>query len=349
MLAFKNKLLNVNLSKFVIHNFDYPELAELALPAARKYAAIAAASAHAQHMPSHIFTRLGLWDEAIQSNIKSISAAQCYAQNLGATAHWDEELHGLDYLIYAYLQEANDDKALEQIRYLETIKEVFPQNFKDAYSFASMPTRYALERKDWTAASKLELEPANFPWDKFLWEKANINFGRLLGAVHNHQTNDARIELERLQSIHASLAQANENYKANFVLIQIKAGEGWIRLAEGQKTQAIKLMTEAADMEDATAKHPVTPGEIIPARELLGDMYLESGDFTNALVAYEGDLKRHPNRFNGLYGAWFSLEKSGDTEKASSYFNQLLALTDSSVSDRPQVLIVKSFKEKNIE
>lgn len=337
------------ITHYIIHNYDYPELAELALPAARKYASIAAASAHAQHMPSHIFTLLGLWDESIQSNLKSIAAAQCYAQNIGSEAHWDEELHGLDYLIYAYLQKANDDKALEQIRYLETIKDVFPQNFKDAYCFAAMPVRYALERRDWAAAAKLEIAPAEFPWEKFLWEKANINFGRLLGAVHSHHLNDAQKELEQLQSIHAKLIQANENYKANLVLIQINAGNGWIKLAEDKKTEAIQLMIQAADNEDATAKHPVTPGEIIPARELLGDMYLEMADFTNAFIAYEKDLKQHPNRFNGLYGAGLASEKSGDKIKASKYYKQLLAITNSSVSDRPQMLVVESFVENNNE
>jgi tetratricopeptide (TPR) repeat protein len=331
---------------YIIHNYDYPELAQLALPAARKYASIAAASAHAQHMPSHIFTRLGLWDESIQSNINSISAAQCYAQSLKANGHWDEELHGLDYLIYAYLQKADDVKALEQLEYLETIKEVFPQNFKGGYSFASMPTRYALERKDWTTATKLKLEPADFAWDKFLWEKANMNFGRLLGAVHTHNLSDAKTELEQIKLVHDKLTQANEKYKANLVLIQIKAGEAWIKLEEGQATQAIQLMTEAADMEDATAKHPVTPGEILPARELLADMYLETGDYVNALKAYEADLTRHPNRFNGIYGAGLALERSGDRKKASQYYQQLLALTSSSRTARPQMAAVESFMKK---
>ena len=335
------------IAHYIIHNYDYPELAELALPAARKYASIAAASAHAQHMPSHIFTRLGLWDEAIQSNIKSVSAAQCYAQNLKATGHWDEELHGLDYLTYAYLQKASDDKALEQIEYLKTIKEVFPVNFKEAYSFAAMPARFAMERKDWAAAAKLKLEPAEFPWEKFLWEKANTNFARLLGAIHMHQLGDARAELEQLRSIHSQLILAKEHYKANLVLIQIKAGEGWIKLAEGKTEGAIQLMTEAADMEDATAKHPVTPGEIIPARELLGDMYLEAGDFKNALRAYEEDLKRHPGRFNGLYGAALALEKAGDAKGARKYYEQLIAITNSSVTNRPQMSAIESFRKRN--
>lgn len=323
---FATKPTHPGIAHYIIHNYDYPELATLGLPAARKYAAIAPASAHAQHMPSHIFTRLGLWDESIQSNIASVSAAQCYAQKSGIKGHWDEELHGLDYLMYAYLQKADDEKALEQVRYLQTIKEVFPVNFKDAYSFASMPARYAVERRDWAAAASLQPEPADFPWEKFPWEKANIYFARALGAVHINKVQDAKKDLEQLKALHATLVQAKENYKSNLVLIQVKASEAWIKLAEGKKTEALTLMTEAADMEDATAKHPVTPGEIIPARELLADMYLEAGDSQRALQVYEEDLKRHPNRFNGIYGAAIASKKSGDAAKAEQFSEQLVAL-----------------------
>jgi hypothetical protein len=331
------------IAHYIIHNFDYPELAELALPAARKYASIAAASAHAQHMPSHIFTRLGLWNESIQSNINSVSAAQCYAQNTGINGHWDEELHGLDYLTYAYLQQGNDEEALKQITYLATIDEVFPQNFKDAYCFAAMPVRYALERKDWNAAAGLKLGHENFPWDNFLWEKANINFGRLLGAVHTNKLEEARNELKQLSSIHEKLLDSKEDHKANLVMIQIKASEGWIKLKEGKEEDAIKLMAEAADMEDASVKHPVTPGEVIPARELLGDMYMALGDPASAAIAYEVDLKRHPNRFNGLYGAAQAEEKLGNIMNASRYYEQLLAFTNSSLSRRPEVMAAESF------
>jgi hypothetical protein len=157
------------IAHYLIHNYDYPELAELALPAARKYATIAATSAHAQHMPSHIFTRLGLWDEAIQSNLKSTDAAKCYAEKLGKEGHWDQELHGLDYLVYAYLQQGQDNQAKQQADYLATKDNVFPITFVNAYTFAAVPVRYALERKDWKAAANIELHPATFPWDKFLW------------------------------------------------------------------------------------------------------------------------------------------------------------------------------------
>jgi hypothetical protein len=335
------------IAHYIIHTYDYPELAELGLPAARKYASIASASAHAQHMPSHIFTRLGLWDESIQSNINSISAAQCYAQNMNIKGHWDEELHGMDYLIYAYLQKADDDKALEQMKYLNTITEVFPQNFKDAYSFASMPVRYALERKDWAEASKLELNSSIFQWDKFQWEKANVSFGKLLGAVHTNQLTMAKDELKQLQITYQKLSDAKENRKANFVLIQIKTSEAWIKLAEGKNEDAINLMIIAADMEDATEKDPVTPGEVIPARELLGDMYLQTGQPAKALTAYEADLLRHSNRFNGVAGAAIASEKSGDTKKAIVYYKQLLAMSESSHTSRPELKAAYVYVKKN--
>jgi tetratricopeptide (TPR) repeat protein len=281
-------------------------------------------------MPSHIFTRLGLWDEAITSNLNSVSSAQCYAQNVGAKGHWDEEIHGLDYLIYAYLQQGNDDKAKEQMNYLMSFEEVFPVNFKEAYAFASVPARYTVERRDWAAAAALKMEPSFFPWEKFDWERSNLHFARLLGDVHLNKLNEAKTELDELRSIHKKLTAAKEAYKANLVLIQVKACDAWIKLKEGQKKEAIALMTEAADMEDATEKHPVTPGEVIPARELLGDMYFETGDFKNAMTAYENNLVRHPNRYNGLYGAVQAAKKVGDKDKADKFSQQLRANANSS-------------------
>jgi len=333
------------IAHYIIHTFDYPELAEIALPAARKYASIAAASAHAQHMPSHIFTRLGLWDEDIESNLRSVSAAQCYAQNVGIEGHWDEELHGMDYLVYAYLQKADDGKAKEQVEYLKTIREVFPQNFKDAYSLAAIPARYAIERKNWGEAIQLNLLPDNFPWDKFPWERSNATFGRLLGFVHSNRPADAKNELKQLRLIYEQLTTAKESYKANLVLIQIKISDAWIKLSEKQNIEALALMKEAADMEDATEKHPVTPGEIIPARELLGDMYLEIGEPENALESYQADLKRHPNRFNGLYGAGLAAEKSGNIKEAINYYRQLLFVA--SESDRRELMLAKLFVKRN--
>lgn len=322
---------------YLIHTYDYPELAELALPAARKYASIAATSAHALHMPSHIFTRLGLWEESVQSNINSMSAAKCYAENSGIKGHWDEELHGMDYLVYAYLQQGRDDKAKEQVEYLRSITSVFPLNNKNAYTFAAVPTRYALERKDWEEASQLELKPADFPWDEYLWEKAILIFGRIQGSVHLNKISAAKSDLGQLKSIHGILKERNRTYEANQVHIQIKASEAWISFLQKNKAEAFQLMTEAADMEDATEKHPVTPGEVVPARELLGDLYMEAGEFAKALAAYEEDLKRHPQRFNGVYGAAVAADRSGDRAKALMHFKKLTELGAGAERQRPEI------------
>src|SRR5450755_4410266 len=240
---------------YIIHTYDYPELAELALPSARKYASIAPASPHAQHMPSHIFTRLGLWDESIRSNLISISSAKCYAENAGIKGHWDEELHGMDYLVYAYLQKADDSLAKEQWDYLKTIHEVYPVNFKVAYSFAAIPARYLLENKLWKDAAILEIHPTVFPWEKFPWQMSNIYFTRILGFVHTGNIVSARGELKKLKLLYDALAKENDIYKANQVGIQIKTSDAWVRFKEGKNKMALELMNSAADMEDATEKN----------------------------------------------------------------------------------------------
>lgn len=328
---------------YLIHVFDYPELADQALPAARKYATIASSSAHALHMPSHIFTRLGLWDEAIQSNINSMTAAKCYAENSGLKGHWDEEIHGLDYLVYGYLQQGKDDKAKEQLDYLQSMDLVFPMNNKIAYTAAAVPTRYALERRDWSEAANLKVSLKNFPWNNYPWERSIISFGRLLGAVHTKQSQIVDKALSELKTNHAALVEKGNAYEANQVRIQVLASEAWINFYQGNRKEAVHLMKEAADLEDATDKHPVTPGEVLPARELLGDLFLEMGDYEKALEAYEADLKRHPGRFNGLFGAGQAANKSGDREKAKTYFQQLVTVAQSSDSKRPELAMAKSF------
>lgn len=298
---FQKNPLHPGLAHYIIHNMDYPDLATLALPAARKYASIAPASAHAQHMPSHIFTRLGLWDECIKSNLVSVASAQCYAEQAGIKGHWDEELHGMDYLVYSYLQEKKYDSARMQLEYLKTINQVYPVNFKDAYAFAAMPARYALERKDWEMASELQLHPADFPWKNFPWQEAIVHFAKTLGYAHLNNTGAAEKELAQLQLLYGVLkTQKNKAIEAAHVEVQIKAAEAWIELKKGNKQKAKGLMTEAADREDALEKHPVTPGSVIPARELLGEMLLELDENSQAVDAFEKDLKINPNRANAL-------------------------------------------------
>jgi Tetratricopeptide repeat len=331
---------------YIIHSYDYPELAALGLPAARKYAAIAPSSAHAQHMPSHIFTRLGLWDECIQSNLVAASSARCYAENAGIKGHWDEELHSLDYLVYGYLQKGENKLAKEQCAYLTTIHEVYPANFKVAYAFAAIPARYLLENKMWKEAAGLQMHPADFPWQKFPWQKAITHFTRLLGAVHIGNIDSAKAELKKLNIIHDTLIAQKDLYKANQVQIQIKTSEAWIQFKEGKNNEALKLMQVAAGMEDNTEKSPVTPGEVIPAMEILGDMLLQMNKPDSALKTYEADLKKHPNRFNGLFGAGLAAEKCNNFEKANTYYRQLIDIANSKDSNRPELEIAALFLKK---
>ena len=328
---------------YIIHTYDYPELAALALPAARRYAAVAPSSAHALHMPSHIFTRLGLWDECIRSNLQSVEAAKCYAEQADIPGHWDEELHGLDYLVYAYLQKGEDTLAEKQVAYVQNINEVHPLNFKVAYAFAAVPCRYVLENKDWKEAAALVIHHPDFPWKQFPWQEAIIHFTRLLGAVHTGNNDEAKLELAKLNQLHDTLQKQKDAYKAMEVAIQIKAGEAWIQLASGNKKDAVSAMELAAGMEDSTGKHPVTPGEVLPARELLGDMYLQMNENGNALQAYEAVLTKCPNRFNSLFGAAKAAERKGDKQTALYFYKQLFTITNAANADREELAGVRKY------
>ncbi|HEY0100909.1 MAG TPA: hypothetical protein VGB76_18320, partial [Pyrinomonadaceae bacterium] len=200
---------------YLIHSYDYPALAHLALPAARGYARIAPASAHALHMPSHIFTRMGLWQEAIRSNLDARAAAKAYAVRNRMPGAWDEQLHAMDYLAYAYLQGAQDRQALGVLDELHKIRKVDPPNFKVAYAFTAIPARYALERRQWAEAAKLPLHPGTmetFPWSRFPWAEAHIHFARAIGAARTGDTAAARQEVERLATIRQSLAEVRGDY-----------------------------------------------------------------------------------------------------------------------------------------
>jgi len=334
---------NPGIIHYIIHTYDYPELAALALTAARRYAEVAPSSAHALHMPSHIFTRLGLWDEAIHSNLKSITAAQCYAESADIPGHWDEELHGLDYLVYAYLQKGENKLAEERVRYLNTIITVYPVNFKVAYAFAAIPSRYLLENKEWKEAASLARYPSSFSWNNFPWQEAIIHFTRLLGAAHLGKVDEAKSELVKLSRLMDTLEEQKDLYKSKEVEIQMKAGEAWMQFASGNRKDAVNLMKLAANMEDSTGKHPVTPGEVLPARELLGDMFLQMNENQDALQAYEAVLKRSPNRFNSLYGAGKAAEKCGDKQKTIYYYKKLSSITDSVRPDRRELVEVRKF------
>ena len=334
---YPNEMNHPGIIHYIIHSYDYPDLAHLALPAARKYASVAPASAHAQHMPSHIFTRLGLWDEAIQSNIASVTSAKCYAESAGIKGHWDEELHALDYLVYAYLQKGDTRLLNEQLDYFKTIREVSPVNFKVAYSFASIPARNVLENRMWKEAALLDLNP-NLRWEKFPWQKAIIHFARCLGAIHTDQLDLAKAEWNELNRLHDELVKQKETYKANQVDIQVKTSQAWILWKEGKNKEAMDYMNLSADMEDKTEKHPVTPGEVLPARELLADMLMQMNNPDKALEMYEASLKKRPNRRNSIYGAWTAAEASGKKELAKIYSRQFQNITGKDISENPKLI-----------
>ncbi len=332
------------IAHYVIHNYDYPELAEKALKTARRYAAIAPASAHAQHMPSHIFTRLGLWQESIDTNINSANSATCYAESVNPESTWTQEIHAVDYLVYAYLQMGDNKNALAYLKDMDSVDNVFPKDhFASTYALSAIPVRMVLENKQWEKAANLELPSINFDWEKLHWQKAMIHFARALGACHLNDIKSAENELASLKKLHKNLIDLNDEYKSGQVMIQVQAAEGWIQLAKGNKNEALNFMKKAVELEGKTSKHPVTPGEVLPADELLGDMLLALKMPAEALVAYELNLIGHPNRFNGIYGAAIAAEKSGDKEKATNYYNQLIELTKDSNSDRVEVKEAKEF------
>jgi len=340
---FPNEPNHPGIAHYIIHNYDNPELAPMALSTARRYADIAPNSAHAQHMPSHIFTRLGLWEESVQSNIRSSSAALCYAESSGNEGHWTSEIHALDYLLYAYLQQGDTKNANELFNYMNGIKIVWGNNASLAYPFAANPARMALENKDWNMAATSELPITEFDWEQFPWEESMIHFTRVIGSVHLGDIISAEKELEALKILQLKLAELEDTYKAKQVMVQVKASEAWVQFAKGNYDKAKLFMQESATIEDSTEKHPVTPGEVVPANELLGDLLLAIDEPAEALNAYEKSLKRSPNRFNGLYGAAIASKRSGNLEKARMYFEKLLEITKNSNSQRQEIIEAKSF------
>jgi hypothetical protein len=346
--AILNKILPVEpehpgVAHYLIHSFDYPQLAQLALPAARRYAKIAPSSPHALHMPSHIFTRLGLWSESIQSNLASAAAAHQYVAMSHPGAAAFDQLHAMDYLVYAYLQGAQDREAKRMLDQINAFTGVDSEVFQAAYAFAAIPARYALERRQWSEAARIELHPANFPWNKFRYAEAMIYFARSLGAARSNNPAAARIDAEKLSTIQHELAEAKEKYWADQVEIQRELAIAWILRAEGNDEEALTQMRSAVALEASTEKHPVTPGPIIPARESLGELLLELNQPQPALQEFAASLQDSPNRFNGLFGAARAAELMGDKKSAAEYYAKLVTLTVNADSDRPELRKSKEF------
>lgn len=343
----KSEPQHPGVTHYLIHSYDYPALAELALPAARSYAKIAPASAHAQHMPSHIFTRLGLWQEAIRSNLDARASAKAFAARHQMPGAWDEQLHAMDYLAYAYLQGAQDKQAWGVLQELNKIRQVDPPSFKVAYAFAAIPARYALERRQWAEAAKLSLKPGtvtNLSWDNFRWAEADLHLARAVGAARTGNTAIAREEVEQLKVIRQQLGVVTNGYDwAKQVEIQLKIAGAWLSFAEGKSEAAVVEMRSAADLDDATEKHPVTPGSILPGREQLGDLLLELKQPREALQEFELSLRVAPNRFNGVYGAARAARLAGDDRTAKTYYQKLIDLCRYADTLRPEIGEARKF------
>ena len=345
---FKKYPNHPGIAHYIIHNYDSPELAHMALETARKYAVIAPASAHAQHMPSHIFTRLGLWKESIKSNIDSAQSAVCYAESVNPDANWVSEIHALDYLVYAYLQLGDNQKAKLELTKMNEIKEVFPaDHFASAYALIAVPCRLAIENKNWDLATKLELPKTNLDWEKADWPVAMLHFSRALGFSNLGETFKAEKELQALINLRDKLSDADKPYESGQVTIQIEAVRAWIEFSKGNSNKAVDFMKHASNLESKTSKAAVTPGEIIPADELLGDLYLALNKPKEALASYKLNLELRPFRFNGIYGAAKAAEKLEDIKLASYYYNQLIELTSEVNSSRPEINEAKDFLTTN--
>ncbi|MGH9528698.1 MAG: tetratricopeptide repeat protein [Terriglobales bacterium] len=324
------------LAHYIIHCDDYPPLAAQGLDAARRYAKIAPDSPHALHMPSHIFTRLGLWQESIESNMASAAAAR----EEGASG---DELHARDYLIYAYLQRGQDNEAKKVLEGVPRVAPNDPAYFAGLYAIATMPARYAVERHRWTEAEALTLPLNTFPGGNYAWTETNLYFARALGAARIRDVGAARSSLQRLASLRDTLVTYKDKYWVEQADIQYEIVAAWIAQVTGKEKEALEQMRAAADHEDATDKHAVTPGAIVPARELLGEMLLDLKQPVPALEAFEATLRGAPGRFNALSGAARAAQLAGDRGKARIYYTKLLSNCDQADGDRSEIREAKAF------
>jgi tetratricopeptide (TPR) repeat protein len=335
------------LAHYLIHTYDYPPLATKGLAAARAYAGIAPEVPHALHMPSHIFTRLGMWEETIRSNRASAEAARKYGEATSPGAATFEELHAMDYLMYAYLQTGQDGKAKEVMDHLAGVTKTFPEvDFAAGYAFGAIPARYALERRQWKEAAALEIRPMSF-WSKLPFAEGHVAYARAVGAVRSGDIEKARAAAGRLEELARASTDPRFRYFADQMGIQRKAALGLIAFASGQREDAIQQLRRAAAEEDSLGKHPVSPGAMLPVRELLAESLLEIGRAQEALVEFEASLRLNPGRFNAVYGAARAADKAGKRAEARKYFGQLDALGKAADGARAELAEARAYLAKS--
>ena len=331
---YKQNPQHPGVSHYLIHAYDYPPLADKGIEAARRYAVIAPAAPHARHMPSHIYSMVGLWEDSIASNRSALQVQNDY-------------YHATDFMVYAHLQLAQDAKAKALIDEIDKAGRdglLLKENLANLGAYAALaviPARYPLERGDWKAAAALAAVPT-----KRLMADSLIRFTRGLGMARSGDLAGAKSEIEALQGIKTALEKAKDPYWAARSQEQILAVSSWVAHAEGAREQALKLMRSAAEGEDGSVKHVSMENRLYPMRELFAELLLESGQAAPALREFEAALKENPNRYRGLYGAARASEAAGDQEKAASYFAKLVTLSKNADTDRPEIAQAKTFLAK---
>jgi hypothetical protein len=319
---------------YLIHLYDYPPIADKGLDAARRYAKVAPAAAHAQHMPSHIFTRVGHWKDSIASNIESARVAK-------ADKEAGDQLHAMDYLVYAFLQLGQDKEAAAVIDEMNAVTGFSETFMAGPYALAASPARYAVERGDWKTAAALQVRPS-----PLAHVQAVTHFARALGAARSGNPDAAKADIAKLAELRDKLRDAKDAYWSEQVDIQRQVATAWVLYAEGKQDDALNAMSAAADAEDKTEKHPVTPGVPKPARELYGVMLLESGNAKEALTAFEATLKKEPNRLGAYVGAAMAAENSGDNAKAREHYKKVVEIADAADKARTDVAGAQAFLQK---
>ena len=331
------------ITHYLIHSYDYPALAERGLAAAQVYASIAPWVPHALHMPSHIFTRLGMWEESVAANRASAEASRAYARMRQREATESEELHALDYAVYSYLQEGEDDKAKEIVDFAATVRKTNPEmDFTSAYALAAIPARYALERNDWKVAAELAI-PHVPHWKSFPFMEATIEYAHALGRAHTGDVDGAEKAIARMRQLRDATKEPKFDYFKSHLDLQIKTASAWVTCVRGQPEKAVEALRKIADAEDILGKHPVSPGALVPVREQLAGLLLELGQAKEAQKEFEAELKIYPGRFRGLLGAAQSAEKAGDKESARRYYAKLAAQTEKAGDSRRELAHIREF------
>jgi tetratricopeptide (TPR) repeat protein len=328
---FKKHPNHPGVAHYLIHAYDYPPIADKGLNAAKRYAEIAPSAPHALHMPSHIFTRVGAWQESVTTNRRSAAVSMMAKEATGA-------LHAMDYMVYADLQLARDKDAASVLQEARGLTGINPNDRGQAYALAAIPARISIERGLWKDAMQLEPRPS-----KFLFTDAITYFARALGAARSRDVAAADREVQELARIVDALKTAKDNYWATEVEVQRLSAAAWSAQAKGNRDEGLTLMRSAADMEDKSEKSAVTPGRVIPARELLGEMLLEMNRPGEALEAFETSEKHDPNRFRGLYGAGKAAQLAGDQARAKGYFERFLGLAKNADTERPEIKEAQAF------